>query len=348
MALQIPVAVTGHLGSPYTFKMLAVLRFRHIPYRFLTTNNPANEAMPKPRVRLVPIFYLPGEDCVLEAVTDSTPIIRRLEREVEGRSVIPNDPALAFIDELIEDYADEWLTKAMFHYRWAHDADIRKASMALGCWSGYSIPDAALAERAQASLRRQTGRLGVVGSNTVTGPVIEASYRRFLLAFEAHLTQQPFLLGTRPAASDFAVFGQLSQLAQFEPTSMALTAEIAPRVYAWVSVMADLSGLELDNLDWLPLATVPATLIALLAEIGRVYPPVMLANARAVETGASEVTAEVDGKPWVQAPFPYQAKCVRWLRASYADLPSAARDQLGPLLEQTGLAGMFKDDGVSV
>ena len=141
MALQIPIAVTGHLGSPYTFKMLAVLRYRHIPYRFLTTNNPANEAMPKPGVRLVPIFYLPGEGGALEAVTDSTPIIRRLEREVEGRSVIPDDPALAFIDELIEDYADEWLTKAMFHYRWSHDADIRKASMALGCWSGYSIPD---------------------------------------------------------------------------------------------------------------------------------------------------------------------------------------------------------------
>lgn len=119
-------------------------------------------------------------------------------------------------------------------------------------------------------------------------------------------------------------------------------------MYAWVRVMADLSGLEPDNLDWVPLATVPATLIALLAEIGRVYPPVMLANAQALESGASEVTAEVDGKPWVRVPLPYQAKYLRWLRASYADLPSAARDQVGPLLEQTVLADMIKDDGGSV
>ncbi|MFX9626939.1 hypothetical protein ABTU79_20095, partial [Acinetobacter baumannii] len=86
------------------------------------------------------------------------------------------------------------------------DADIRKAGAALACWSGYSIPDAELAERGQIFSQRQIGRLGVVGSNTVTGPVIEASYRQFLSTFEAHLTHQPFLLGTRPAASDFAVF----------------------------------------------------------------------------------------------------------------------------------------------
>jgi hypothetical protein len=47
-----------------------------------------------------------------------------------GPSVIPHDPALALIDALIEDYADEWLTKAMFHYRWSYPADIAKAGRA--------------------------------------------------------------------------------------------------------------------------------------------------------------------------------------------------------------------------
>lgn len=341
MALQIPVAFSGSPGSPYTRKMLAVLRYRHIPYRFLPSNSFTAKSMPQARVPLLPTFYLPSDSGELEAVTDSSPIIRRLEREAEGRSVIPDDPALAFLDELIEDYADEWLTKAMFHYRWVYDADIRKAAAILPCWSGYSVPDAELAQRGQVFSQRQISRLGVVGSNAVTGPVIEASYRRFLAAFEAHLAQQPFLLGTRPAASDFAVFGQLSQLAQFDPTPMALTAETAPRVYAWVSLMEDLSGLEPSDLAWTTLAAAPATLAPLLAEIGRVYPPVMLANAQALATGVSEVAAEVDGKPWVQTPFPYQAKCLKWLRDSHAALPPAARDQVGPFLEQAGLAGMF-------
>ena len=37
------------------------------------------------------------------AVVDSTPIIRRLEAEYPGRSVIPRDPVLRFLDELLED-----------------------------------------------------------------------------------------------------------------------------------------------------------------------------------------------------------------------------------------------------
>ena len=65
---------------------------------------------------------------------DSSPIIRRLEVEHAGRSVIPADPAMAFLDELIEDYADEWLTKAMFHYRWAYQDDIDKAAQILPLW----------------------------------------------------------------------------------------------------------------------------------------------------------------------------------------------------------------------
>ena len=336
-----PIALSGAPGSPYTRKMLAVLRYRRIPYRLLPPSGPALDQLPKAKVPLLPTFFLPDESGVLQAVTDSTPIIRRLEREHAGRSIIPSEPGLAFLNELIEDYADEWLTKAMFHYRWSYEPDIAKAAAMLPCWRGFSIPDAELMARGAAVAERQIGRLRYVGSNAVTAPVIEASYRRFLETFEAHLTHQPYLLGHRPASCDFAVFGQLTQLAEFDPTPMALTLKVAPRVTAWVGMMEDQSGVEPGDGDWDSAAKLPATLQAVLAEIGRVYPPVMLANAKAVMAQAAEVTATVDGQVWTQQPFTYQAKCLQWLRQSHAALPAGARAEVDAMLAPTGLPALF-------
>jgi glutathione S-transferase len=335
------VALTGAPGSPYTRKMLAVLRYRRIPYRFLSPANPALQRLPRPKVQLLPTFFLPGPTGELEAVVDSSPLIRRLEAERQGRDVIPSDPVVAFLDELIEDYADEWLTKAMFHYRWAYAADIDRASRILSCWRGLSVPDAELAGRAKAFAERQIGRLYVVGSNAVTGPVIEASYRRFLAAFEAHLAQHPFLLGQRPGAADFGVYGQLTQLAQFDPTPMELTLREAPRVFAWVSLMEDLSGLEPADDDWIDPAQIPSTLTDILREVGRVYPPVMLANAQALGVGAAQVETTVEGQRWTQPPFAYQAKCLQWLRASRGALAPGARERVDAILAGTGLEALF-------
>ena len=103
---------------------------------------------------------------------DSTFQIRRLEELYGERSVIPTDPALAFLDALVEDYADEWLTKCMFHYRWAFDADAQKAVEVLPRWSDVTLADEVVANLSKRFGERQIGRLGVVGSNETTGPLI--------------------------------------------------------------------------------------------------------------------------------------------------------------------------------
>ena len=334
-----PLLLVGAPGSPYTRKMRSLLRYRRLPFRFVIRGGPADRGVPEVPVGLIPVLVVPGDPP--QASIDSTFQLRTLEAMSSERSVLPSDPALAFLDALLEDYGDEWLTKAMFHYRWAYEADIRKASRILPLWRRVDLADAQVAPLSKAFAERQIGRLGVVGSNETTGPVIEASYRRFLDLFDAHLQGQPYLFGQRPAASDFAWFGQLTQLGLFDPTPAAITVEHAPRVYAWLEVVEDVSGIDATDDGWTPRDALPDTLRAILGEVGHVYAPFLLGNAAALESGAERVECEIDGRPWVQKPFPYQGKCLAWLRAQYAALADDDRSVVDGWLDGTGCERLF-------
>ena len=336
----------GGTGSPYTRKMVALLRYRHIPYD-ITWGDPAGTldalGIEKPRPTFMPTFVFKDEEGSAQAVCDSTPIIRRLEHLYPGRSVLPTDPALAFIDYLIEDFGDEWCTKYMFHYRWypAEDADNAGTLLPLGM--DVSMPGPALAQFKDMFAKRQIGRLDVVGSNDVTAPVIDASYRRFLAAMEAHLATQPFMLGQRPGAGDFALYGQLTQLVGFDPTPRAIAHEVSPRTVAWVDHMEDQGGITPGDEGWNSADQVPASLAGILKEIGRVYVPALLANAKAVEAGEKSWEAQIDGCPWTQQTFPYQAKCLMWINEQYSALGASDRARVDALLAGTGCEDLILD-----
>ncbi len=341
MSLATPLKMMGAPGSPYTRKMRAILRYRHIPYRLIYQGSPEHQSLPAPKIGLLPTFYLPGDAGPETPTTDSTPLIRLFEQEFEGRGVVPGDPVLAFLDALIEDYGDEWLTKAMFHYRWAYPADVEKAASILPLWSRINTPDAALEPFKKMIAERQISRLGVVGSNEVTAPVIEASYLRLLHKLDAHLQTQPFLLGERPSSCDFAIYGQLTCLVGFDPTPAAICVRETPRICAWVETMEDLSGLECDDGGWISRDAVPDTLRGILGEVGRVYAPYLVANAEAIADGRETLEASIDDRRWTQKPFPYQAKCLRWLRERYAALTAEDRSALDKVLAGTGCEALF-------
>jgi glutathione S-transferase len=322
--------------------MLAILRYRRIPYRYIQADH---DELPQPKVKLIPVFYFPDDSGELVAEVDSTPIIRRLESEYPGRSVIPEDPVVAFIDYLLEDYGDEWLTKAMFHYRWYYQADIEMAGSVLPHYTDVTQSDALMSKMKQVFSERQISRLYVVGSNDTTAPVIEDSYRRFLACLNEHLKVYPFIMGNRPGSADFGCLGQLTQLTQFDPTPALVAVSGFPRVHAWVSKMEDLSGAEVTSDGFIDAEDFPASLTDLLAELGRTYVPVMLANSQALDKGLDRVETIVEGKPWLQEPFPYQAKCLQWLRIEYARLDGSDRQRVDKILAGTGCEALMKKPG---
>jgi glutathione S-transferase len=336
-----PLALLGAPGSPYTRKMLALLRYRRIAYAMLWGGHQAPPpGYPAPKVKLLPTFYFPDGAGGLEPAVDSTPIIRRLEREHDGRAALPADPVLAWLNDLIEDYADEWVTKAMFHYRWHHEADRVNAGPLLVHWSMPTISPEDGARASAMITKRQYDRLYVVGSNAITAETIEQSYVRLLAILDALLEKRGYVLGARPASSDFALYGQLTQLGVIEPTSAALMAK-HPRVRAWLDRVEDLSGLEPTDDDWVTRDEAAAALKPLLAEIGRVYAPFLLANAKAVAGSAADFETVIDGRAWTQPTFPYQAKCLGWLREGRAGLAGADRAALDSILAGSGCDALF-------
>ena len=111
----------GGIGSPYTNKVLAILRFRRIPHRYVMMNSieedgSADPPVPRAAQRLLPKMLWPDG----RASNDSTFIVRDLERAYSPgvRSCRPTHGGLAFLSDLLEDWADEWLTKSMYPFRW--------------------------------------------------------------------------------------------------------------------------------------------------------------------------------------------------------------------------------------
>ena len=77
--------------------------------------------------------------------------------------------------------------------------------------------------------------------------------------------------------------------------------------------------------------------------MGQLYVPLLLANARALAAGQTELQTHIKGTIWVQQTFAYQAKCLAWLRRDYAALPAPARATVDRILAGTGCEALFGD-----
>ena len=74
----------------------------------------------------------------------------------------------------------------------------------------------------------------------------------------------------------------------------------------------------------------------MLTEVGRTYVPALLANAQAMMKGEDQMETTIDGRQWVQPTFPYQGKCLQWIRAMFNELSEADQGFVQALLNGTG------------
>ncbi len=324
----------GGLGSPYSMKMRALLRYRRIPFVW-RQGQQAQEIARAMKAPVIPVLDYPDG----ERRNDSTPLIYDLEQRHKDRSVIPPDESDAFLAFLVEDFADEWLTKAMFSYRWLRPVDQHRMSTWLSFDALSGGGRARFEKRAGMFRDRQVGRMALVGCTQANAPLIETSTRRFLAALDAHVTETHFLFGSRPSIAEFSIYGQLSQLG-VDPTACEMMRADFPYAFRWLAHIDDLSGL--DGAWRTPDAPRPALLTETLALIGAIYLPFLEANAAAAQAGKETFSFEALGFPYEQGVFKYQLKCLAELRAAYAALSPRAKADLKPLLEPAGCLAMLQ------
>ena len=335
------IKIFGAPASPYTQKMISIMRYRHIAYEFYIGDVSGRlsriEGIESPKPVLLPTLLLKDGQGNLQATTDTTPIIKRFENEYPDRKLLPEDPALSFINYLLEDFGDEWVTKYMFHYRWYFKEDANNASTILPLSDlATDMDDGTLKEVKKMIHDRQHGRLWVVGSNDTTAKLIDSSYRRFVKLMDDHLSVSRFLFGEKPSSADFAIYGQLTQLIGFDPTSRRIASENSLRLVSWVDVMADLSGHDVNNSNWTSLEDSPPSLKEIMKEFGQMYVPALLANAKAIIEGDETWETEIDGSTWKQKAFPYQAKCLKWIKEEFNTLSKNDKTRIKTFLEGTG------------
>lgn len=309
--------------SPYSLKVRAYFRYKRIPHEWIARDTNSQEEYARhARLPLVPLVVTPDG----QGMQDSTPIIDHFEARVPDPRLHPADPCLAFLSALIEEYADEWANKQMFHYRWRDAADQRSAAERIARLTRPGLSEEAYAEATEQIRQRMVPRLSFVGSSEATRDHIESSLDRLLAILERHLSARAYLFGGRPSLGDFGLGAQLYQCST-DPTAGALMRKVAPIVTAWAVRMLDPTD-ERETETW---DTLAPTLHPLLVEIGETFLPWTAANAQALADGADVCTVMLRGAEYRQAAQKYHARSFGVLRQRYADV--ADKTALDPILE---------------
>jgi len=316
----------GAEESPYSVKVRAYLRYKHLPHQWLTRVQAADLFAQHARLPLIPLLVTPDG----RGIQDSTPILLALEDIHPEPSVHPADPVSRFVSFLIEEFADEWGNKWMFHYRWAREADQLACSRRLAAVMSPDADDATLDAAAATIRERMVSRVWFVGSSEQTAAQIEESFRDTVEVLDAHLALRPYLFGARPALADFGLWGQLYNAFR-DPTPNEILRTRGPHVVEWIERMHEPAPFGPFE-PWAPLSR---TLEPLLADqVAGLFLPWSQANLEANESGAESFTVRLRSGEWQQKPQKYHARSLMALRKRFREERGNAA--LDALLERTG------------
>lgn len=383
MSSQAPLQIWASDLSPFALKLRALLDRSGAAYRWLPEGGTRAEglwlfariawakrrrtAIRHPRTQpldeypLVPFLAAPDG----RIYYDSSALARWLDEThptASGR-LVPEEPDLAFLADLLDEAFDEFGLYMVHHNRWVLSAETNRAGarVAREFAPVLSAPLAALMGRRFP--RRQTQRLpylfSIAPPGARPGPagpfpapdgfppthtLLEEAWETYLAAMEQVLAAQPYLLGERFTVADASAYGQLS-MNLVDGRAAERMRELAPTTFAWLCAIRD--GKHQTSRG--RLCPSPA-LRPLLEVIGRTFVPLMqqneaafrearaagetLFNERAFAAGRALYDGELLGHPFRAVVKTFQVQVWRELRARFARLGPSQRPALPKTTER--------------
>ena len=299
------------------------------------------------------------------------------------RSAKPAAGVQNIVTRVLEMFGSEGLMRPALHYRWNFDAlnmpfvgeDFGRGLMLQDGSSTFAFgpeidPSDGAAARAEVSkfaadrMRALTLDFGV---NPETIPEVERSYHEFLALLSAHLETAPYLLGGRPTLGDFGFIAPLyAHLSRDPEPSLIMKREAWP-VWRWVermnSPVADCGEYGDIPRELFTDDSIPPTIVALLAYIGREFAAEVAAHVGFIDAWLEEnaEVAEGDvvgGRPHKRSlglvtwnwrgheiktnAIPYRLLHLQRIQAAFAEADPAAQAAASELLGDAGLSGLLE------
>lgn len=316
----------GSRVSYYTGKLEAYLKYKGVPYSLHGMPYDRADEL-KEKVGSIQMPIVDREDG--RWMSDTTPILFELEKEMPGNPILPDDPVVAFIAKLMEDYADEWLWRSAMHYRWSYRYSRELISNILV--DEISTPVSLPRFIVRRMIRRRqikyfTKRDGVT---TATWDHVEQGYFNALDGMSRILETRPYLLGTRPSLADFGFMAPMFRHFSQDPDPEEIMRTRAPLVYEWVARMW--AARQVPDGSFVSKITEEVT--PMLKEICETHLQQLASNADAYKIGQSRFELTVQGCMYTDMPISrYRVYCLERLREHYQALDDAGQAAVKKLL----------------
>ena len=315
--------VYGLEASYFTGKLELYLRYKGIPYEILSPVTHGKRLSKEANAVQIPVVQrVDGR-----WMSDTTPMIRYLEREHPDPPIYPENPLIRFCSLLIEDYADEWLWRPAMHYRWNFQDDRRLLSQSLGneLFGHLYIPNML---RRHLVTRRQRARfVDGDGIRTATAPHLEKTYRTALSMMSGLLQDRAFLLGNAPSIADFGLGGPMLRHFGNDPTPTRIMRNEAPRVYAWLGRLWNSHEEVIQSPVFDEEISEP--LRNFLREIAETHLLQLRENAAAFDKRRPTFDLKIDNCEYRALPVSrYRVYCLEQLRDAFANLDTTNQNAL--------------------